>query len=176
MLLQSHEMITARSLIAIALFATGCGTTSSTPPPEPPVRAAVTMESIAPLRSHHLEPASDVSDEARTYLDKRMRDHGATATDLLFSVVLLDYDGTARIASRVAEGPQQTAEFSEGEALLRVEFPETFFDLEATLRADALRLVAAATERDPELIAKNYSTMLNSCVECHSLMTKRVPN
>ncbi len=134
------------------------------------------MESIAPLRSHRLEPAGDISDEARTYLDRRMRDHGETATDLLFSVVLLDYDGSARIATRIASDTEQTPAYVEGEALLRREFPETFFDLEATLKADALRLVTAAAQSDAEAMAREYSTMVNSCVECHSLMTKRVPN
>lgn len=168
--------IDVRTLTAVSLLIGACAKEPTAPPPEPPARAAITMESIAPLRSHHLEPAGDISDEARTRLSERMQDHGTTATDLLFSVVLLDYDGTSRIARRIADGPEQTPDFAETDALLRSEFPETFFDLEATLREDALRLVTAAEANDADLVAKEYSTMVNSCVECHSLMTKRVPN
>ena len=138
-------------------------------------REAVTMESISPIRSQHLVPAGDIDEKTRDYLGKRMRDHGRTATDLLFAVVLMDHEGTERIAKRIAEGPPKGAYYDEGEARLHEVFPETFFEMEETLSTAALTLASAAAAEDSDGVSQHYSQIVETCVECHTLFTRRVP-
>jgi hypothetical protein len=93
-----------------------------------------------------------------------MRDHGQTATDLLFAVILLDNEGTQRIADRMAREPAPGPHDVRNEELLHREFPETFFDFETSLRASAMTLSAAAKQGDAEAVAKQYSALVGTCV------------
>ncbi len=161
------------SALLFVVFALACAKPVATPAPEPTPKAAVSMDAIAPMPSRDLVPAGDISDGSRLYLARRMRDHGQTTTDLLFAVILLDNAGTQRIADRMAAVPSPGPHDAGNEERLEGEFPETFFDLEAELRASATRLSAAAAEGDASAVAVQYSDLVGTCVDCHALFTRR---
>ncbi len=131
------------------------------------------MDAIKPLRGRVLIPIGDISEESRAYLTIRMRNHGNQATDLLNAVVLLDYKITKRISRKLAKPESISSVDQPHEEKLHQEFPETFFDLEASLRTQALRLYAEATLGKPDMVLREYSALMGRCVECHSLFTKR---
>ena len=161
------------SALLLAILGIGCAKPAVTPAPEPTPKAAVSMDAITPMASRNLVPAGDISDASREYLVRRMRDHGQTTTDLLFAVLLLDNAGTQRIAGRMAKwnapGPHEV----QNEEQLHSEFPETFFDLETSLRVSAMTLSAAAAKGDASAVATHYSALVGTCVECHALFTRR---
>jgi hypothetical protein len=158
---------------AIIVFALAACSQQAAPPPEKPVAAAVTPDSVEPVASRTLLPAADITEDSRVYLATRMKHHGRHATDLLFAVVLMDHEGTQRIAKRIATKPPASPYNLAGEEQLRKEFPETFFDLEAELESTAQRLAADAKAKDSTAIAADYSKLVGTCVECHTLFTRR---
>lgn len=171
-----------RELLATTATATllllSCGITPQVEAPTEEARAqemsrAATMESITPLSGRSLEPIGDISEDSRSYLTKRMRNHGNQATDLLNAVILMDMVTTKRIARQIAKPESVSAMNLPREKALHLEFPETFFDMEEAMRKQALRLYAEATLATPDTVLREYSGLLLTCVGCHSLFTRR---
>lgn len=159
--------------LLLVILGMGCAKPAATPAPEPTPKAAVSMDAITPMPSRNLVPAGDISDTSREYLARRMRDHGQTTTDLLFAVILLDNEGTQRIAGGMAKWNAPGAHEVQNEERLHSEFPETFFDLETSLRISAMSLSAAAAKGDAGAVATQYSALVSTCVDCHALFTRR---
>lgn len=92
-----------------------------------------------------------------------MAQHGLSMTDLVWSIVLLDRDGTARVAADLEREPLLSPE-------LGAAVPPRFADLERELRERAAGLghlsrEASATDGD---LGRAFAQMASVCVDCHS--------
>lgn len=160
-------------LPAALLLLTACPKPMVEEPIGPAPKEAISVDGIVPLSTRDLVPVGDVSGATQAYLAKRMRDHGRNATDLLYAVVLLDHEGTKRIAKRIVTGPSRDPYYKEDEARLHEEFPAAFFDLESTMRANARLLGVAANRGRGEEVVHHYTRIVGLCVDCHTLFTER---
>ncbi|MGZ3404931.1 MAG: hypothetical protein ACXVAN_00700 [Polyangia bacterium] len=122
----------------------------------------------APTRKHLGEPEY-LPEPARSLLHTRMQHHGAAMTELLATVVLLDYEGTERAAHEIATEPRLARPTSMDATQLNARLPERFFVLQDQLHTRAAQLESAATARDPGRLADSYGQLTETCVACHSV-------
>jgi hypothetical protein len=111
-------------------------------------------------RPHYL------SEAARQLVHREMGRHAATMLELVWQVTLLEWDGAAATARRIAGPP---AAPTPG---LNDQLPERFFILQAQLRESAARLASAAEARDPISLSDAFSQVSTTCVACHSVYLK----
>ena len=122
----------------------------------------------APVRGHLAEPEY-LPEPARSLLHTRMQHHGASMTELLATVVLLDYEGTQRAARTIVQEPRLARPTSLDATQLNARLPERFFAFQDQLHARAAQLEAAATAHDPARLASAYGQLTETCVACHSV-------
>lgn len=89
---------------------------------------------------------------------------------LFWSMLFLDDGATERIAEVLASEPRMARPMSGGDDTLNASIPDSFFDLEEELFANARKLTAAAANAsgDPAQVAAAYGELAATCVKCHA--------
>ena len=91
--------------------------------------------------------------------------HGEQMRSLVSRAVVLDYDGTARVAGEIFDEPALARPIGGDE--LNAFLPARFFDLQDAMRAQARMMVEAAARRDSKRVAESFGALASSCVACH---------
>jgi hypothetical protein len=132
---------------------------------------------LRPSRTILLEmaPPGDIPPAMRSVLEKRMERHGAQMGELVSRLVILDYDGAARVAGAIYDEPTLARPLA-GDELNRF-LPERFFVLQDELKSQTRQVVKAAAKKDPVKLAEEFATLTKTCVLCHSvyLHERRAP-
>jgi hypothetical protein len=124
---------------------------------------------LRPSRTIILEmtPPGDIPPAMRAVLEKRMERHGAQMGELVSRLLILDYDGAARVAGAIYDEPAVARPLARGE--LNQFLPERFFVLQDELKTQTRRVVTAAAKKDAERLAEEFGAMTKTCVSCHSV-------
>ena len=109
-----------------------------------------------------------LSPTARNVLDKRMQRHSRDLIPLVRTVVMLDYDRTAKLADSIVEDSMLARPLTGDASELNNQLPERFFTLQDELRSSARALGEAARHRDPEAVSDAFGRLSRTCVRCHS--------
>jgi hypothetical protein len=121
--------------------------------------------SIAP--GPELPVAERITPAVRAVIRSKMIRHSMQLRGLVERAVVLDYDGTARVAGEIFDEPMLARPLA-GDELNSV-LPSRFFDLQDDLRNQARALVTAAARRDGPRVAITFGALAKSCIECHDL-------
>ena len=147
-----------------------------------PVLAAIGVGAVllfVPSRSLrpdlHLATPTNIPDVVRTALHKRMERHGNDMVDLSWSVVLLKYDLVARLARHIADEAPLGRPLNDVDTPVNAALPTRFFEIQDQLIAATKQLESAATARDPDRLARTYSSVAQTCVACHALYLAPAP-
>jgi hypothetical protein len=133
--------------------------------PLPPENEARPWETTPPAR--HLPPPAQLSPAVRSLLHDRMARHGNTMTDLVQSVILLDYDKAARLAREIAEEPRLARPLTKDASELNAQLPDRFFELQDALHTRASHLAEIARTRNGAELAPAFGQLAETCVSCH---------
>jgi hypothetical protein len=109
----------------------------------------------------------------RAVIASKMRRHAEQLPALVSSVVVLDYDGVARVGGEIFDEPQ-IARPLDGDELNGL-LPERFFVLQDALRSSARRIVEAAAQRDRDRLAETFGELTKTCVSCHDVYLHGAP-
>ncbi|HEX2573149.1 MAG TPA: cytochrome c [Polyangia bacterium] len=115
----------------------------------------------------HLPTPEHLPSAARSILKKRMERHGRDMGELMWAVLLLDYDTTQKLAQQVATEPLLARPLAGDASELNSLLPERFFTLQDELKSNAATLARVAPQRDPEAMADAYGRLAHTCVACH---------
>jgi cytochrome c556 len=110
-----------------------------------------------------------LSPTARQIIDKRMQRHSRDLIPLVRSVVMLDYDRTAKLADSIVEDTMLARPLTGDASELNNQLPEKFFTLQDDLRTQARTLSDAAKRHDPEAMSDAFGKLSRTCVRCHSV-------
>ena len=91
--------------------------------------------------------------------------HGEQMRTLVSRAIVLDYDGTARVAGEIFDEPALSRPIGGDE--LNGLLPARFFDLQDAMRAQARMMVEAAARRDSKRVAESFGALAKSCIGCH---------
>lgn len=165
-------------LVLAAASLTGCKDPKGkqTKPVIAPTAPVNKAEPVAPPLKETPEPerpklvrAQPLPQMARASLRKRMQNHGDDTENLLWSTLMLDYESTDGIAARISKAPTlarpQANELDTVNAML----PPEFFDMQDRLTVAVDTLRAAAKAKDDGKMAEQYSQVVETCINCHSL-------
>jgi hypothetical protein len=130
--------------------------------PSPPQAHERPWESAQP---RHLPPPSDLSPMARQLLRERMVRHGKTMSELVQSVIVLDYNEAARLSRDIAEEPRLGRPVSPSD--LNAGLPDKFFELQDELHERATHLAEVARTRNGAALAPAFGQLAETCVSCH---------
>ena len=162
--MSDHNRLGARillSTIACALLLGGGCAARPAPPQQNQLASALS----SPERSG---PPVYLPATARELLRARMANHTRDMSELVSAIMVLDYP---LIESR-ARGISDDVTFSRpltGDATeLNSALPESFFDRQTALHADARALADHAHARDARRVAADYGHLAESCVSCHA--------
>jgi hypothetical protein len=114
-----------------------------------------------------LPESTSIPPAARQVIRSKMNRHDVQMRTLLSRVVLLDDDGTARVAGEIFDEPALARPVS-GEELNGL-LPNRFFTLQDELRASARRLVIASGRHDHGAMAEELGVLTKTCVSCHQV-------
>lgn len=129
---------------------------------------AATAES--PKRTQpKLVRAQPLTTEARMALRSQMLDHGDDMENLLWSALMLDYEGTAAIADKMSKAPTLSRAGVGQEDTINALLPAEFFELQDQLGASIADLRSAAQDKQDEAMATEYAKVAKTCIQCHSL-------
>jgi len=103
----------------------------------------------------------------------KMRRHGEQMKTLVSRVVVLDYDGTARVAGEIFDEPALARPIAGDE--LNGLLPARFFDLQDAMRAQARVMVGAAAQRNSKAVADSFAALAKSCIGCHDAYVSGSP-
>jgi len=103
----------------------------------------------------------------------KMRRHGEQMKTLVSRVVVLDYDGTARVAGEIFDEPALARPIAGDE--LNGLLPARFFDLQDAIRAQARVMVGAAAQRNSKAVADSFAALAKSCIGCHDAYVSGSP-
>ena len=117
----------------------------------------------------HLPPPEHLPSAARSVLKQRMERHGRDMGDLMWAVLLLDYDTTQKLARQVSTEPLLARPLSGDASELNALLPERFFTLQDELKTHAAALARVAPRHDPEAMAEAYGRLARTCVACHQV-------
>ena len=123
--------------------------------------------------SHSIKPGPELaaperlSPVLRGVVHSKMTRHGEELTELVSRVVLLDYDGIARIAGAIYDEPTLARPVAGDE--LNGALPERYFVYQDALRAEAKSLVEIAARRDRARLADSFAAVTRTCLQCHDL-------
>lgn len=150
-------MYTLLSLVLSLLLAacsSGGGSSQAAPAEKPKTRKLPAPQ--------HL-PAS-----ARALLSDRMQHHGQAMSDIVWSVLFLDYEAAADIAEEIAREPKLARPVQREASELNSLLPEQFFGYQDELAMRAQMLATAARAEDPEAVSQALGELSGTCVRCHS--------
>jgi hypothetical protein len=123
--------------------------------------------------SHSIKPGPELaaperlSPMIRGVVHSKMTRHGEQLTELVSRVVLLDYDGIARVAGAIYDEPS-LARPTAGDQLNGA-LPERFFAYQDALRTEAKALVEIAARHDRVRLADSFTAVTKTCLQCHDL-------
>ena len=106
---------------------------------------------------------------ARLILVRRMERHGVDMTQLLWSVLMLNYDEVQKSADQIASEPRLARPLPGGSSELNALLPPRFFELQDQLYATAKGVSEAAQARNDGRIAKAFGNLSQTCIQCHGL-------
>lgn len=106
---------------------------------------------------------------ARDLLRRRMLRHGEETQALLAAVLRLDHPKVQEYAAEIASEPRIARPFRDGEDVLNDVLPERFFELQQQLSNTAGELSEIARTHDDAKVARAFSDVVGTCVECHSV-------
>jgi len=124
-------------------------------------------------RAPELAVPERIPPAARQVIASKMRRHAEQLPSLVSSVVVLDYDGAARTAGEIFDEPEIARPIAGDE--LNGLLPERFFVLQDALRTSARQLVQAAARRDSGLLADAFGGLTRTCVSCHDVYLRGLP-
>lgn len=104
----------------------------------------------------------------RSELKARMSQHGATMSELVRAVVLLDRPTVRVLAGRIADEEMIAHASGERHPLL---LPRELFQQQSGLSQVARELAAAAADAggDDRVLGDRFSALARTCVSCHSV-------
>jgi hypothetical protein len=114
-----------------------------------------------------------IPETARALLRKKMERHGQDARELMFGVMLLQYDVVKAAAQRISSEPRLVRPIAGGEDDLNALLPERFFVLQDESRSRAQAVATAAEKKDDKALAASYGRLVETCVSCHSAYLNR---
>lgn len=114
-----------------------------------------------------------IPETARALLRKKMERHGQDARELMFGVMLLQYDVVKAAARRITSEPRLVRPIAGGEDDLNALLPERFFVLQDESRTRAQAVATAAEKKDDKALADSYGRLMETCVACHSAYLNR---
>jgi hypothetical protein len=121
--------------------------------------------------THSISPGPELATPQRippamsSIIRSKMRRHGEQMKTLVSRVVVLDYDGTARVAGEIFDEPALARPIAGDE--LNGLLPARFFDLQDAMRAQARVMVDAAARRDSKAVADSFGALAKTCIGCH---------
>lgn len=138
---------------------------------EVPVAAPTSaIDAGAPQRAlPKLVRAQPLTTEARMALRSQMLDHGDDMENLLWSALMLDYEGTAAIADKMSKAPTLSRAGAGQEDTINAMLPAEFFESQDQLKASIAGLRSAAQARHDGAMADEYAKVAKTCIQCHSL-------
>jgi hypothetical protein len=107
--------------------------------------------------------------EARMALRSLMLDHGDDMENLLWSALMLDYEGTAAIANKMSQAPTLSRAGVGQEDTINALLPPEFFKYQDQLKASIADLRSAAQAKQDGAMADEYARLAKTCIQCHSL-------
>ncbi|HVG60782.1 MAG TPA: hypothetical protein VNA24_19650 [Hyalangium sp.] len=114
-----------------------------------------------------------IPETARALLRKKMERHGQDARELMFGVMLLQYDVARSAAQRISSEPRLVRPIAGGEDDLNALLPQRFFVLQDEARTRAQAVATAAEKKDDKALADSYGRLVETCVACHSAYLNR---
>ena len=123
--------------------------------------------SLVPDR--HLPAPEKLAPAVRAALRQGMARHGHDMTEMVWAVMLLDYDGVGRAAERIAAETPLPRPTAPGANEVNAQLPERFYQLQDQLRAQAVRLAAAARTQGADELTDAYGELSRTCVGCHRI-------
>ncbi len=159
-------------IAALAVWALGasCAAQSASQPPQ---QAQLAQAIAAPDRAGPPEPLSPV---ARGLLKDRMAAHARDMGELVSAIMLLEYDGIAGRAEKIAADVSLSRPTTRDATELNASIPEKFFVRQDALKAAARNLADAARARDPYKVADAYGKVSETCVRCHADFRPALPD
>lgn len=102
-------------------------------------------------------------------LRSQMLDHGDDMENLLWSALMLDYEGTAAIADKMSKAPSLSRAGVGQEDTINAMLPPEFFEFQDQLEASIAGLRSAAEASKDDAMADEYAKVAKTCIQCHSL-------
>ena len=112
---------------------------------------------------------------ARALISDRMQHHGQAMSDIVWSVLFLDFEAAADIADEIAQEPKLARPVRREANELNSLLPDQFFDLQDELAVRAEQLATAARAEEPEAISEALGALSSTCVRCHSAYLRDPP-
>jgi mono/diheme cytochrome c family protein len=113
-------------------------------------------------------PKVQLSQEAKSVMRPRMKQHGPDMERLIWSVVLLQRGQTRVLAERLAGAERLARPLPNQLDTINAAVPELFFTLQDQLHDRAGDLQAAAARGDDDAVAAAFGKMAETCVACHA--------
>jgi cytochrome c556 len=133
----------------------------------------IALPFVAQAEERHLG-SPPLSETARALVRQKMAKHSRQMTELVWSVVLLEYNESAQLAQAIATEPRLARPTSNDATELNAALPPRFFELQDQLRSRAQKLEVAARARDATGMAKTFGALAETCVACHDVyLSKR---
>ncbi len=154
----------------ITAMAVAGGACASRPQTMEPPQQAQLIQAITPPQ--RLEPPQHLSSTARALLGNRMAAHARDMGDLMSAIMILDYDQVEQRAGKIADDAAWARPLTGDATELNSALPETFFQLQDDLRAQARLLAAAADDLSAFAVAESYGRLSETCVRCHAVYRK----
>jgi hypothetical protein len=166
----SRSRIGGLAALALSALAAACASQSANQPPQ---QAQLAEAIAAPDRTTPPEPLSPV---ARALLKDRMAAHARDMGELVSAIMLLEYDGIAARADKIAGDASLSRPTTKDATQLNASIPEKFFVRQDDLKAAARSLGDAARIRDPYKVADAYGRVSQTCVRCHADFRPALPD
>jgi hypothetical protein len=134
--------------------------------------AVVLVALVSPVRGEprHLGEPTNLPPAARRVIRDRMQHHSHDMEELVWSVLLLDYDNAARAAAAMATGAKPLDRNAP-----ELEHLVYLFEQQDQLRVRALTLAEAASKRDPIAMEAAFKQVSETCVNCHVMYLNAPP-
>lgn len=110
---------------------------------------------------------ANVSEESKTFIKTKMKNHGKELQDLSVAVVTLRLPEVQRLAQDIANQPRLDS--NAGPAM---KLPPRFFELQDDLRKNAQALADSAKANDASVTHEKFSQVMENCMTCHAAFKK----
>jgi cytochrome c556 len=160
-------------LTALAVWALGASCASQTAN-QPPQQSQLAQAISAPDRVG--PPPETLAPAARALLKERMAAHARDMGELVSAIMVLQYDGIAARADKIAADVNLSRPTTNDATQLNAQIPEKFFVRQDDLKAAARNLAEAARSQNPYKVADAYGRVSETCVRCHADFRPSLPD